>query len=208
MKNVVLIFMVLSSLGILAQTNFEKGMEKGLDLWKAGNNAEAINLFERIAAAEKENWLPSYYAAKIRVINSFKIKDITELKSTLDKAQDYINQSKANSPENAEIMALEALYYTSWVVYDGAKYGMMYAAKIGEIYNEAHLLDPKNPRVLLSKTEWDMGSARYFGKSVAPYCKDLDRAIELFKSENITEPFVPKGGLDNALRAKEENCNS
>jgi hypothetical protein len=64
---------------------------------------------------------------------------------------------------------------------------------------------PKNPRVILSKAEWDMGSARYFGKDTTPYCKDVERALELFATFNSETPFYPTWGEE---RAKEvlENC--
>ena len=52
MKTRILTFICIAFLGsIAAQTNFEKGMQKAFDLWKADKTEDAQNLFERIANA-------------------------------------------------------------------------------------------------------------------------------------------------------------
>ena len=42
-----------------AQTQFEQGMGKAFALWGEGKNTEASAMFERIAAAEKNSYLPN-----------------------------------------------------------------------------------------------------------------------------------------------------
>ncbi len=66
-----LTFMISGIIG--AQSNYEKGMQKAFELWET-NPTEASNLFERIATADTDNWLPSYYAAQINIIKSFRQK--------------------------------------------------------------------------------------------------------------------------------------
>ena len=66
-------------------------------------------------------------------------------------------------------------------------------------------LAPNNPRVILSKAEWDMGSARYFGKDITPYCKDVERALELFATFKSETPFYPTMGKERAEDIL-ENC--
>ena len=41
---------------LTAQTQFEQGMGKAMQLWGEGKSDEATALFERIASAEKTNW--------------------------------------------------------------------------------------------------------------------------------------------------------
>ena len=55
---------------VSAQSNYEKGMQKAFELW-GENPTEASNLFERIAKAETDNWLPAYYAALVNITKSF-----------------------------------------------------------------------------------------------------------------------------------------
>jgi len=52
-------------------TKYQQGMRKAFQLWQENKSWEAANVFERIAAAEPDNWLPPYYVAQINVINSF-----------------------------------------------------------------------------------------------------------------------------------------
>jgi hypothetical protein len=118
----------------------------------------------------------------------------------------FLNDAKAISKDNPELHTLEALWYTVWVAYDGAKYGMIYSGKVSQLYQEALKLAPDNPRVILNKAEWDMGSARFFGQPLDPYCDDVKRAIELFADFNPEEKFYPTYGLERANQIIETNC--
>ncbi|TYA84253.1 hypothetical protein [Seonamhaeicola marinus] len=196
MKNVIIIVALLISGLASSQTNYEKGMQKAFDLWSAGEHVEAANLFERIANAEQDNWLPPYYAAQINVLYSFGIKDKEKLTAQLKKAQDLINDATAISKDNAEILVLQALLHTAWVAYDGATYGMTLSPKVVELYTKAEALDPENPRVVYCHAEWNIGGAKFFGQDTTPFCKDLERALELFAKFKPETPFYPNWGQD------------
>lgn len=198
MKKLIIITTLLISGFVIAQTNYEKGMEKAFDLWTKNQPIEAANLFERIAKAEPDNWLPPYYAAQINVLYSFGLKDEQKLSAQLKKAQDLINDATAISKENPEIMVLQALLHTAWVAFDGATYGMTLSGKVVELYTKAEKIAPENPRVAFSKAEWDMGGARYFGQDTTPFCKDVERSIELFANFKPETPFHPNWGKERA----------
>lgn len=207
MKNIITLTLItLLSLSATAQSKYAQGMQKALELWEAKQPWEAANLFERIAQAETDNWLPPFYVAQINVSASFSEKDEEKLFPQLKKAQDLVNDARAISKDNAEILILEAQLLTAWIVYDGQKYGMKYTGKISELYAKAQQLAPDNPRVILGKAEWEIGAAKYFGKSTAPYCKDINRAIELFATFTPEGEFYPKGGLEHAQELLAENC--
>lgn len=198
MKQLIIITTLLISGILIGQTNYEKGMQKAFELWGSNQPTEASNLFERIAKAEPDNWLPAYYAAQINVINSFGERDEDKLSAKLKRAQDLINDATAISKENPEIMVLQALLHTAWVAFDGATYGMTLSGKVVELYTKAKIVAPGNPRVLYCKAEWDMGGAKYFGQDTAPFCKDIERAIELFANFKPETPFHPNWGNDRA----------
>ncbi|MFK7748400.1 MAG: tetratricopeptide repeat protein [Kordia sp.] len=207
MKKVVLIlsFVFFGSITTgTAQTKYEKGMEKAFSLWKENKSTEAVNVFERISAATPNEWLPSYYAAQINIINGFAIKDKSKLTQQLEKAQAQIDHATSISPNNPEIMILQAMLYTVWVAYDGATYGMQYAPKVSQIYAKALAINNDNPRVVLNKAEWDIGSARYFGQDTSPFCKELQRAKTLFEAETKKDDFSPSWGKDRATKLAEE----
>ena len=183
---------------IEAQTNFEKGMTKAFELWQADKADEAINIFERIAKAEPKEWLPNYYIAQINSLKSWNEKDETVLKAQLDKAQEHIDIAMTKSENNAELLIMQAQVLTNWVAFDGMTYGMKYGAKVSELYAKALKLNPKNPRAAFCKAEWDMGSAKYFGKDIAPYCKDIEASIELFDTFKPESEFHPNWGKERA----------
>ena len=198
MKNLIIIAIALISFNGFAQTNYEEGMQKAFGLWGENNATEASNLFERIANAEPDNWLPLYYAAQVNITSSFGEKNEEKLSAQLKKAQNLINDATAISKNNPEILVLQALLHTAWVAFDDATYGMTLSGKVIELYTKAAMIAPENPRVVYCKAEWNMGSAKYFGQDTAPFCKDLERALALFENFKPETPFSPNWGKDRA----------
>nr|WP_299069286.1 hypothetical protein [uncultured Allomuricauda sp.] len=201
----ILILLVIGTL--TAQDQYTKGMDKAFQLWGDQKPIEAANLFERIAMAEQDNWLPHYYVAQINTIYSFGEKDFEKLSKQLEKAREFVELAKAISSDNPEVLVLEAMINTAWIAFDGATYGMTLSGKNVQLYQQAVEIAPENPRVVFSKAEWDMGSARYFGKDTAPYCKDVERALELFANFSNETPFYPSWGKDRAEQVLEQ-CKS
>jgi len=206
MQKIVMIIVLFITGHVTAQSNYEKGMTKAFDLWKNEKPVEASNLFERIAKAEENNWLPSYYAAYINTIYSFGETDKDVLTAKLKKAQDLVNDATAIAPNNPEIMILQALVHTAWIAYDGATYGMTLSGKVMTLYTKAEAIAPNNPRVVLNKAEWNMGSAKFFGQDTKPFCKDVERSLELFANFKAESEFHPDWGKERAEQVLSE-CN-
>ncbi|GLB50232.1 tetratricopeptide repeat protein [Neptunitalea lumnitzerae] len=206
MKQVTTLLILFITLTGFSQTAYEKGMNKAFATWGEGNSVEASNLFERISKAEKDNWIPLYYVAQVNILHSFGEKDKTQLQLKLDKAKEALEKAKELSPDNAELLVLEALHNTAWIAFDGATYGMTLGGPTTEIYNKAVALAPDNPRVVYCFAEWNMGMASYFGKDTTPYCNDMKKAIELFSTFKNETLFYPSWGLDRAEQLY-KNCN-
>lgn len=198
MKKIITVLVLVFTVSISAQDKYEKGMAKAFELWKVNKTTEAAQLFERISKAEKDNWLPSYYAGMINILESFQIKEEASLIAKLNKAQEFLDTAKSISPENPEILITQALLHVSYMAFDGQKYGMTMSMKNAALYEKALKIAPNNPRVILSKAESDMGAARFFGQSTEPFCNNVKRAIELGKKEKIKEKFYPKFNLQRA----------
>jgi len=206
MKKLILLLVIsVISFNTQAQTSYEKGMQSAFDLWNEDKLIEASNLFERISTVEKDNWLPPFYAGYTLVLSAFEIEDETTLKLKLDKAKSLLEQAASISPKNPDIMIAQALHNTAYINFDGQKYGMTMSSKNASIYNEALKIAPNNPRVILAKAEWDMGSARFFNQSADPYCKDVERALEILKTEDKSDiKFYPDWGQERAEKILEE----
>ena len=134
MKKIITLIVLVFTINLVAQGQYEKGMTKAFELWGTNKSMEAGQLFERISNAEKDNWLPPYYAATIEIIGSFGIKDETVLKSKLNKAQEFLGKSTVNSPDNPEILITQALLNTAYMAFDGQKYGSVY------VYEECRIV--------------------------------------------------------------------
>ncbi|WP_442265531.1 hypothetical protein ACSIGC_14675 [Tenacibaculum sp. ZS6-P6] len=205
MKKIITLFLLTVSVSIFSQSKYDTGMRKAFELWGANKNDQASQLFERIAKAEQNEWLPSYYVATIEILGSFGLKDEAKLNSKLKRAQEFLDIAKSISPKNPEIMINQALLNTAYIAFDGQKYGMTLSGKNAVLYNEALKLAPKNPRVILGKAEWDMGSAKFFGQPIDPYCKDVEKALALFEKEELPK-YYPKYGKERAEEIL-KNCN-
>jgi tetratricopeptide (TPR) repeat protein len=203
MKKLLAMVVFLAAVMVQAQDRYTQGMDKAFALWQENKIVEASNLFERIATAEPDNWLPYYYVSQVNTFASFGEKDLQKLSVKLEKAKEFLDVAKAISPDNPELLIQEALINTAWISFDGATYGMTLAQKNVQLYNRAMELAPNNPRVILSKAEWDMGTARYFGKDTAPYCKDVEKALELFATFNSEIPYYPSWGKERAQQVLE-----
>jgi hypothetical protein len=184
-----------------AQSQYEQGMGKAMQLWGAGNDTEAISTFERIASVEKTNWLPNYYIAFICTIDVFGAQDKTKNPALLTKAQDAVDDATAISPNNPEIMVVQAMLYTAILVQDPMTNGQKYGALAMEQYNKALAIDPKNPRVVFSKAEFEIGGAKYWKTDTKPMCEAIAKSIELFANFKPETQFHPKWGLDRAQQA-------
>lgn len=199
-----IVFFVTSMLS--AQTQYETGMQKAFSLWGEGKSAEASAMFERIALAEKDNWLPNYYVALVNTTSSFQTQDKNQITALLAKAQEALNKELDKNPENPELLVMQAMINTGWIVADPMTNGMKLSAKTIAIYDKALAIAPENPRALFSKAEFEIGGARYFGNDTKPMCAQIDKAIELFAKFKPETPFHPNWGLDRALEAQKE-CN-
>lgn len=174
-------------------------MQKAFDFWNKGEMQRAFQLFERISKAEPKKWKPAYYAATVEILESFGLKDETKLTAKPTKAQEFLDTAKANSKNNPEILITQALLNTGYIAFDGQKYGMTLSGKNAQLYAKALAIAPNNPRVFLGNAEWNMGAAKFFGKSTKPYCDEIKRAIQLAKEEKTEEEFYPKFYQERAL---------
>ena len=189
-----------------AQSQYEQGMGKAMQLWGAGKNAEAVATFERIASVEKTNWLPNYYIAFINVIDAFGTKDKEKVGAMLTKAQDAIDNATVISPNNTEIMVVQAMLYTAWLVQDPMTNGQKYSALALEQYDKALAIDPNNPRVVFSKAEFEIGGAKFWGTDTKPMCDAIAKSIELFANFKPESQFHPSWGAERAQKFLTETC--
>jgi tetratricopeptide (TPR) repeat protein len=184
---------------------FEQGMGKAFGLWKEGKNTEASDLFERIATAEPNKWLPNYYIALVNTTSAFGTKDKEQIKLLLSKAQNALDVEIGKDQNNAELYVMQAMINTAWIVSDPMTNGQKLSTPTIELYNKALAIAPNNPRVVFGKAEFEIGGAKFWGTDTKPMCAQIEKAIGLFATFKPETPFSPKWGLDRAQAAL-KNC--
>ena len=199
-KLITIIAMFVASI-VSAQTQFDQGMKKALQTWKDGNSKEALVQLEQIAKTEKTNWLPNYYIAFINTTQAFGEKDKAKkvtLLNAAQKAQDVCNEL---AQENPEVLVLQAMIHTAWIVYDPMTNGQRLSGDVMYILNKAYKIAPENPRVVFQKASFEKGMAEYFGQDTKPMCVQIEKSIELFATFKPESAFHPSWGLDKAQEA-------
>jgi len=136
--------------------------------------------------------------------NHIQTQDKEKVVLLLDAAQKALDVELSNDNQNPELLVVQGMIYTGWIVLDPMKNGMKYSIMTKDIYAKAARIAPENPRVMFSKAEFEMGSAKYFGQDTTPMCEQITKAIPLFESFKLETPFHPNWGLD---RAKEKIAN-
>jgi len=203
-KIIIAIVFFITSL-VSAQGQFEQGMGKAFQLWGEGKNTDASAMFERIAAAEQTSWLPNYYVALVNTTSAFQTKDKEQINLLLTKAQNALDIELMKTPNNAELLVMQAMIHTAWIAFDPMTNGQKLSGKVMELYAKAQAIAPENPRVIFGKAEFEIGAAKFWGKDTKPMCVQIEKAIGLFATFKPETPFSPKWGLDRAEAAL-KNC--
>ena len=205
MKKLITIIAILVVSITSAQSQFEQGMGRAMQLWSENKNTEASAMFERIAAADKTSWLPNYYVAAVNTFAAFGTKNKDQMTAMLDKAQAAIDIEMIKDANNSEILVMQAMIYTAWISSDPMTNGMKLSGKVMELYAKAEALDPKNPRAAFGKAEFAIGGAQWTGANVKDLCKDVEKSIVLFDTFKPAMTFAPNWGKDSAAKQL-ENC--
>lgn len=207
MEKVVLILaLTISFLGI-SQSTFDKEMQKALQLWENGESKEAIALFENLYDYQNSSWLPPYYVALIQTTQAFNSKDPGASMALLYKAQDIVDTLIVAQKNNAEILVLQAMIHTAHIARDPMTNGQRLSGKVMQLYAQAELIAPQNPRVILNKAQFEIGAAQFFGTDTAPLCAKIEESLTLFDTFKPKIPFYPNWGKDQALQAL-KSCKS
>ena len=205
MTKIIVTIVLFVTAQLFSQGQYEQGMGKAFALWGEGKNTEASSMFERIASAEKDNWLPNYYVALVNTTTAFRTKDKEQMNLLLSKAQKALDAEMDKNPNNAELLVMQAMIHTAWIAFDPMTNGQKLSGTVMELYGKAQAIAPENPRVVFCKAEFEIGGAKFWGTDTKPMCAQIEKAIGLFATFKPETPFSPKWGLERALEAQ-KNC--
>lgn len=162
----------------------------------------AVNGFERIAAAEKTRWEPYYYASFGYIMMAIREQDKAKKDVYLDQAVKAVAKGKELAPGESEVVALEGFTYMIRVSVDPGSRGQQYAPVAMQILHKAVAMNNENPRALSLLGQMQYGTAEFFGSATTEACATLDRALEKFASFKSDNPLAPRWGKESTEGAK------
>jgi hypothetical protein len=154
---------------------------------------DLANAFERIADAEKNQWLAWYYAAYCNATAGLIAGsggDMMAAKADktdpyADKAEKQIKKAEELMKDNSEIFVVKKMVATLRMIGDPMNRFMTFGPEATQALEAAKKLDPNNPRVYLLEAQDKFYTPEQFGGS-------KEEAKLLFdKSKQLYETFKP-----------------
>jgi len=199
MKKIILLsFATLAFLGGFAQSDkYVKAMEQLVPAVDTTHSPDGLtdlsNSFERIANAEKTQWLPYYYAA-ICLINKanmlYSRQQTDQIDPVMDKAEPLLKSAQDLEKDNSEIYCAVKMLNTGKMMADPMNRYMTYGPAASAALETAKKLNPENPRVYMLEGIDKFYTPEQFGGSKDEAKKLFETAKEKFAT------FKPKSSID------------
>ena len=191
---------VIFSAATLAQSEkFQAAMKQNIDELDAamgkGTMPDLANNFERIADAEKTQWLPYYYAAYCTVMHAFMEQDKNKTDGIADKAEQLIKKAEELAGgENSETCVIKSMIASAHMMVDPQSRWQTYGPASSMNITKAKTMDPNNPRPVYLEGQAKFYTPEEFGggKKLA---KDLFvKALEMFDKFKPSTELHPAWG--------------
>ncbi|MEO6548722.1 MAG: hypothetical protein ABIN94_12005 [Ferruginibacter sp.] len=209
MKKIILSSAILLlSVVVFAQSDkFTAAMKKNLAAMDSAfrNPPDLLSLannFERIASAEKTQWLPYYYAAFCQVNYGFIQTDKTKTDGYADKANELIAKADSLSPKNSEISCVKSMIASCHMIVDPQQRWMEYGTISSGNLDAAISQDPANPRPHYLKGQGLKYTPEQFGGGCATAKPELQLALDKYASFKPASELHPSWGkqqVENVL---------
>ncbi len=160
---------------------------------------ELANQFERVAQAEKKEWLPRYYQAQCLITATFvdRAASMDEKDALLDGAEEIIQEVMKKNPKESEVYVLHSLYLSARLSVDPATRGQQYSMLSQQAVTKALLIDPENPRANYMKLANDLGRTRFFKGDTSQFCEQAQSLLENWDDFQPASPIHPNWGKDS-----------
>lgn len=204
MKKIFSIALMLIAVSASAQSDrYVAAMQKNLAMFDSAHTTEAFQslaaAFERIADAEKTQWLPYYYAGLALTIPAWtdtkmdKDANSERIKALCDKADALTTENS----DKSEILAVRNMAATQQMLVDPQNRYMSYGVEGAGYLTKAKALDPENPRLAYLEGAGIFGTPEQFGGGKAKAKPVLEKAVTLFKAAH-PKPMYPQWGQPQA----------
>jgi tetratricopeptide (TPR) repeat protein len=200
-KTVLLAGLVLLVLPAMSQPKkYIKAMQSAIETMHAASDpASALDLaatFEGIAEAYPDQWLPSYHAARVLIVNSFVESDTDKKEAMLDSAKKSLDRALEVAPRESEVRVLESLYYFGLIAVDAESRGPVYYQDALVAIDQSKILDPENPRAWYMDAMMTLNMPEFMGGGPEAAKPVFQKALEKFKAFKTDDPLWPVWGED------------
>jgi len=153
------------------------------------------NNFERIAAAEKNQWLPYYYAALCQVNYTYMEQDKSKIDAIADKATVLINKADSLMPNNSEISCIKSMIASSHMMVNPMQRYMEYGPESASHLESAMQQDPTNPRPEYLKGQGLKYTPEQYGGGCATAKPVLQSSLDKYKNFKPASEIHPNWGM-------------
>ncbi len=162
--------------------------------------------FERIADAEKTQWLPYYYAALTQVNSGYMMMGgqmtaggmADKIDPVADKAEQLLNKAEALSKDNSEIYLVKKMIASLRMTADPMTRYMTYGPQAQEALETAKKLNPENPRTYLLEAEDKFYTPEQYGGSKTEAKKLFEESLKKYDSFKPASAIDPNWGKNTA----------
>lgn len=203
MKKLLLVSaMLITAISLHAQSDkYSAAMKKNIaaidsSFKNPANLISLANTFERIGLAEKNQWLPFYYASFLQINSVFMLQDKSMADALSDKADMLANKADSISPENSEISTLKSMIATGRMTVDPQNRYMQYVGVINGEVEKAMKQDPTNPRPYYLKGQNLKYTPEAFGGGCKTATEVLEQAATRFETFKAASELHPDWGKE------------
>jgi hypothetical protein len=211
MKKILLFLLFAFTINAQSDDKYVTAMKKNLAMIDTASNGTTFqiiaNSFERIADAEKDKWLPYYYASYLISVSTFMDTVVGKKDSYLDKADLLITIADSLEPNNSEIYTVKAMISQGRLIVDPQNRWMKYGPMFSNFINKAKELDPTNPRPVFLQGQSVLYTPEQFGggkEKALPILKEAEEKFKSFEPESELHPDWGEEVLKSTLGSIEE----
>ncbi len=152
--------------------------------------------FERIGDAEKNQWLPYYYAAMLKARMSMEGMGGDKDK-VADEATALINKAAEIDKNNSEIYCIKTMICYAKMMVDPMTRWMQYGAEANANLDEAKKIDATNPRPFTLQATSLKNTPEQFGGGCATAKPLAEKAAKMLAEFKPASPFHPNWGKES-----------
>lgn len=156
--------------------------------------------FERIAQAEKTQWLPYYYAAYYTALQTYVKPDNAKSDGLLDKAQTMLDEALKLHPDSSECMVVQGFIHVGRIMVDPMSRGAEYSQLAGAAFQKSIALNPSNPRGYYMRGVTVLNTPDFYGGGKVPAKPILTMAMERYEAFKPSTPLSPNWGKDQCQK--------